>query len=66
VASLLLPLGIVGYVVDEGMEVVGLAGDGVEAVTLARQHDPDVVLMDLRMPKMDRAAAYAHSHWLVR
>jgi DNA-binding NarL/FixJ family response regulator len=42
-----------------GMEVVGLAGDGVEAVALARQYDPDVVLMDLRMPKMDGAEATA-------
>jgi signal transduction histidine kinase/CheY-like chemotaxis protein len=34
-------------------EVVGEAGDGVEAVQLAQQLDPDVVVMDINMPKMD-------------
>jgi DNA-binding NarL/FixJ family response regulator len=37
----------------EGIELVGTAADGEEAVALARQHDPDVVLMDLRMPRVD-------------
>jgi DNA-binding NarL/FixJ family response regulator len=35
------------------LEVVGEAGDGVEAVELARRELPDVVLMDIRMPVMD-------------
>jgi DNA-binding NarL/FixJ family response regulator len=35
------------------LEVVGEAGDGVQAVELADQDRPDVVLMDIRMPGMD-------------
>jgi DNA-binding NarL/FixJ family response regulator len=38
---------------DDDIEVVGRAADGVQAVTLARQLLPDVVLMDVRMPRLD-------------
>ena len=40
-----------------GIEVVGAATDGNEAVQLARSLTPDVVLMDLRMPRTDGVAA---------
>jgi NarL family two-component system response regulator LiaR len=44
---------------DPGMEVVGEAADGAEALRLARELKPDVVLMDMLMPVMDGIAATA-------
>jgi DNA-binding NarL/FixJ family response regulator len=41
----------------DGMEVLGEASDGTEAVALAREHHPDVVLMDVRMPVQDGVEA---------
>jgi DNA-binding NarL/FixJ family response regulator len=38
---------------EDGFEVCGEAGDGAQAVTLARRHHPDVVVMDIRMPGTD-------------
>ena len=42
---------------EPGLEVVAEAADGEEAVTLARVHRPDVVVMDVRMPVLDGVAA---------
>lgn len=42
---------------DPNLDIVGEAGDGQEAVELARRLLPDVVLMDIRMPKLDGVAA---------
>jgi DNA-binding NarL/FixJ family response regulator len=42
---------------QDGMRVVGQAGDGTEAVRLVETLRPDVVLMDIRMPRMDGLAA---------
>ena len=41
----------------EGVEVVGEASDGLEAITLCRRNAPDVVLMDVRMPRLDGLSA---------
>jgi DNA-binding NarL/FixJ family response regulator len=41
----------------DDVEVVGTAADGAEAVTLAQTVHPDVVLMDLRMPRVDGVEA---------
>jgi DNA-binding NarL/FixJ family response regulator len=44
---------------DPGIEVIGQAGNGREAVEMARRLDPDVIVMDIRMPEMDGLAATA-------
>ncbi|NYE19263.1 response regulator [Microbacterium immunditiarum] len=50
--------GLAGLLSDEpGLEVVAEASDGDEAVRLAAATRPDVVLMDLRMPRVDGVAA---------
>lgn len=43
----------------QGYEVVGLAGHGQEAIDLAEQLKPDIILMDIRMPGMDGLKAAA-------
>jgi DNA-binding NarL/FixJ family response regulator len=42
---------------DDGIEVVGEAGDGRAAIHAVRTYSPDVVLMDVRMPDLDGIAA---------
>ncbi|MDQ7908615.1 response regulator transcription factor [Phytohabitans sp. ZYX-F-186] len=42
---------------EDDLDIVGEAGDGAEAVDLARRLLPDVVLMDIRMPRLDGVAA---------
>jgi DNA-binding NarL/FixJ family response regulator len=42
---------------DDGIEVVGQAGDGAEAVALARRTSPQVALVDIRMPVLDGIGA---------
>ena len=40
--------------------VVGVAADGAEAIRVCQEHDPDVVVMDIRMPGMDGIEATRH------
>lgn len=44
----------------EDIEIVGAATDGEEAVSLAQELKPDVILMDLQMPVMDGLTASGH------
>ena len=46
---------------EPGHEVVGEAADGAEAIELARTAEPNVVLMDIRMPGTNGVAATARS-----
>jgi len=53
----IIRLDLVELLTDEGYDVVGQATDGEEAVALARQLIPDVVVMDVKMPKLDGISA---------
>jgi DNA-binding NarL/FixJ family response regulator len=47
---------------EDGIEVVAQAADGVEAIQQAELHRPDVVLMDIRMPRLNGIEALRHLH----
>lgn len=53
----LIRLDLVEMLAEEGYEVVGEAGDGEQAVALATELKPDLVVMDVKMPKMDGISA---------
>lgn len=53
----LIRMDLAEMLTDEGYEVVAEAADGEEAVRLATELSPDVVMMDIRMPKLDGIAA---------
>ncbi len=53
----LIRLDLAEMLVEEGYEVVGQAGDGETAVALALEHQPDLVVMDVKMPTLDGIAA---------
>lgn len=48
--------------VQAGIEVIGEASDGEEAIQIANLHKPDVVLMDVQMPVLDGVAATRRLH----
>lgn len=53
----LIRLDLVELLTEEGFEVVGQAADGEEAVKLARELEPDLIIMDVKMPGMDGITA---------
>lgn len=53
----LIRLDLVELLTEEGYKVIGEAADGEEAVKLARELEPDLVIMDVKMPKMDGITA---------
>ena len=55
----LIRLDLREMLIEEGFDVVGEAGDGEQAVALANELLPDVVICDIKMPKMDGIAAAA-------
>ena len=48
--------------VQDGIEVVGEAGDGATALALAAEQKPDVILLDLKLPGLDGLAVLAELH----
>ncbi|MFN8195039.1 MAG: response regulator [Nocardioidaceae bacterium] len=53
----LIRMDLAEMLVEEGYDVVGQAGDGAEAVRLAEELRPDLVVMDVKMPVLDGIAA---------
>ena len=53
----LIRLDLAEMLLEEGYDVVGQAEDGERAVQLAREHRPDLVILDVRMPRLDGIAA---------
>lgn len=53
----LIRLDLAEMLAEEGYDVVGQAGDGEQAVALAEEHRPDLVVLDVKMPRLDGIAA---------
>lgn len=53
----LIRMDIVETLKDQGFDVVGEAGDGKKAIELATQLQPDLMVMDIKMPDMDGLSA---------
>lgn len=53
----LIRLDLAEMLQEEGYDVVGQAGDGEKAVELAREQRPDLVVLDVKMPKLDGISA---------
>src|SRR5574339_1122043 len=46
----------------DDVEVVAIASNGLQALQLAKEHRPDIVLLDINMPEMDGLTAYREIH----
>jgi response regulator NasT len=55
----LIRLDLAEMLAEEGYDVVAEVGDGEAAVTLVEQHRPDLVVLDIKMPKLDGISAAA-------
>ncbi|MGA8209359.1 MAG: response regulator [Nocardioidaceae bacterium] len=53
----LIRLDLAEMLAEEGYQVVGEAGDGERAVELAEEHRPDLVVLDVKMPRLDGISA---------
>ena len=53
----LIRLDLAEMLAEEGYDVVGQAGDGQTAIELAEEHRPDLVVLDVKMPKLDGITA---------
>lgn len=53
----LIRMDVVSSLEEAGLVVVGQASDGEEAIALAAEHDPDLVVMDVKMPRLDGISA---------
>ena len=53
----LIRMDVVSTLEEAGFEIVGEGADGEEAISLAKEHEPDLVVMDIKMPKLDGISA---------
>jgi two-component system, response regulator PdtaR len=53
----LIRMDLAEMLTEEGYRVVGTAGDGERAVELVEEHQPDLVVLDVKMPKLDGISA---------
>ena len=53
----LIRMDVVASLEEAGLVVVGQASDGEEAIALATEHEPDLVVMDVKMPRLDGISA---------
>jgi response regulator NasT len=53
----LIRMDVVSTLEEAGFEIVGEGADGEEAISLAKENEPDLVVMDIKMPKLDGISA---------